>query len=148
MGPLRRTIFPYRFHFQTINTHIFTPEPLTGDIDHDRHLVLDALRKGHAFIGYDLPAKTEGFRFTAQGAGGRAWMGDEISSKGGVTLQIRLPLRTWCHLLKDGQVIKAWRDRVNCTHITSEPGVYRVEVFIPFYFRRRGWIFSNPIYIR
>ena len=34
-----------------------------------------------------------------------------------------------------------------CSHITTEPGVYRVEVYIPYRGKRRAWIFSNPIYI-
>ena len=54
-------------------------------------------------------------------------------------------LEQWC---KDGKPVKTWRMRENCTYITSEPGVYRVEAYIHFRGRRRGWIFSNPIYIR
>ena len=75
-------------------------------------------------------------------------MGEEISSNNGVTLQIRLPLRTECHLLKDGQIIKSWNDRDSCAYITTEPGVYRVEAYLKFRGKRRGWIFSNPIYLR
>ncbi len=148
LGPLRRTLFPYEFHFRAINTHILTPEPLSGDLAEDRRAVLEALRAGHAFIGYDLPAPTRGFRFTARGLGKMAWMGDEISTDGGVTLQIRLPQKAECRLLKDGQVIQTWEDRETCTHITSQPGVYRVEIYLPFLGKRRGWIFSNPIYLR
>ncbi len=148
MGPFKRTIFPYTFHFRTVNTHLLVERPLGGDLDQDRQLVYDALRAGRAFIGYDLPAPTRGFNFTAQGKDKPAWMGDEISAKNGVTFQIRLPRRAECHLLKNGQVVKSWRQRETCTHITSESGVYRVEVFIPYRGRRRGWIFSNPIYVR
>jgi hypothetical protein len=31
MGPLRRTVFPYEFHFRGINTHVFIPRPLGTD---------------------------------------------------------------------------------------------------------------------
>lgn len=148
LGPLRRTIFPYEFHFQAINTHLLIPEPLSGDLFEDRRMVLDALRQGNAFIGYDLPASTRGFRFNAQGSSGLAQMGEEVSSRNGVTLQIRLPLRTECRLLKDGEPVKIWRNRENCMFITTEPGVYRVEVYIHYLGKRRGWIFSNPVYIR
>ena len=51
-------------------------------------------------------------------------------------------------VIKDGQVIKTWRKREICTYITTEPGVYRVEVFLSYLGRRRGWIYSNPIYVR
>jgi hypothetical protein len=148
MGPIKRTLFPYEFHFQAVNTHIFTPEPLEGDVDHDKHLVLDALRKGHAFVAYDLPAPTRGFTFNAQGMNSQAWMGDEIKGTNGVTLQISLPLRTECHLIHNGKIVKSWDDCEKGTHITTEPGAYRVEAFIPFRGKRRGWIYSNPIYVR
>ena len=148
MGPFKRVLFPYEFHFRAINTHIQTREPLSGDSDTDKKRVLEALKRGQAFVGYDLPASTKGFNFQAQGLNSKAAMGEEISSINGVTLQIRLPLRTECHLLKDGEIIKSWDDRDSCTHITTKPGVYRVEVYIEFRGKRRGWIFCNPIYVR
>jgi hypothetical protein len=148
LGPLRRTLFPYDFHFKTINNHLFIPHPLCGDLYKDRLMVLDALRKGNGFIGYDLPAPTQGFRFSAQGSDGTAIMGDEITINKGITLQIRLPMRTECRLLKDGRIVKTWNNRENCTYITAEPGVYRVETYIQYLGRSRGWIFSNPIYVR
>jgi predicted metal-dependent phosphoesterase TrpH len=148
MGPIKKILFPYEFHFQAINTHILTPEPFRGNLETDKLLVLDALKNGRAFIGYDLPASTKGFNFRAQGFNSMAWMGEEIKSANGVTLQIRLPHRTECHLIKDGQTIKSWNDCEICTHITSEPGSYRVEAYHKFRGKRRGWIFSNPIYLR
>lgn len=148
MGPLRRTLFPYEFHFRAVNTHIYVPRPLSGDLAEDRKMVLGALARGCSFIGYDLPHPTRGFRFTAQGKDVLACMGDDISAKNGITFQVRLPLPVECRLLKDGNVVKTWVKRETCTHITTEPGVYRVEAYIPFHGKRRGWIFSNPIYVR
>jgi hypothetical protein len=148
MGLLRRTVFPYEFHFRAINTHLLLTRPLSGDIFQDRRLILEALREGRAFIGYDLPAPTQGFRFRAQGTDGIVSMGEEIKCRNGVTMQIRLPLRSECRLLHNGKLVKIWRKSENCTYITSEPGVYRVEVYIHYLGRMRGWIFSNPIYVR
>ena len=148
LGPLRRTLFPFELHFRAINTHLMIPKPLSGDMFEDRRLILEALRQGHAFIGYDLPHPTRGFRFSAQGRDGAAIMGDGTHCQNGVTLQIRLPIRTECRLIKDGKPIKTWKNRENCTYITAEPGVYRVEVYINYLGRRRGWIYSNPIYVR
>lgn len=148
MGPLRRTLFPYEFHFRAVNTHLLLPEPLTGDLAADKRLIYGAFSQGHAFIGYDLPAPTRGFRFTAKGRDALAWMGDELPARHGVTFQIRLPRRAECKLVKDGKVLKVWQYRETCTHITAEPGVYRVEVFIDYLGRSRSWILSNPIYLR
>lgn len=149
LGPIQRTIFPYLYHFQSINTHLMVDQELSGeDFEADREIIYGALRSGHAFIGYDWPASTRGFRFSAQGQDSNVIMGDEIRVANGVTLQIRLPMRTECRLLKDGQVIKTWEERDNCTHITNQPGVYRVECTIQYLGRQRTWIVSNPIYVR
>jgi hypothetical protein len=148
MGPLRRTLFPYEFHFQAVNTHLLVPEALTGDVETDRRLIYDTMAVGRLFIGYDLPASTRNFRFTAQGLEQKATMGEEILVHNGVTLQIRLPRPVECRLVMNGKVIKNWSKRETCTFITSEPGVYRVEAYIDYLGRRRGWIFSNPIYIK
>jgi hypothetical protein len=148
LGPIKRTVFPYKFHFSTINTHILIHEPLNGEVAHDRRVILDSMAVGHCFIGYDLPAQTRGFRFTAQGRDKSVMLGDEIESDGGVTLQIKLPESTDCRLLRNGVVIQRWTKHQVCTHITTEPGIYRVEVFRSYLGRNRGWIFSNPIFIR
>jgi hypothetical protein len=148
IGPFRRIVFPYEFHFRGINTHILTHKQLSGDLMEDKELVLNALKRGNSFIGYDLPAPTTAFRFTAQGHNTNVTMGDEIPSTNGVTFQIRLPVPTSCRLIKHGKILKTWENRQTCTYITSEPGAYRVEAVIDYLGKTRGWIYSNPIYVR
>lgn len=148
MGPLHRVIFPYEFHFRAVNTHALLPGPLSGDATMDRSLVYKALAAGHCFVGYDLPAPTNGFRFTAQGRDGMVIMGDEIPAKFGVTLQARVPHHAEIRLVKDGQAIQTWKNQLACTHITTEPGVYRIEAYRNYLGKKRGWIYSNPIYVR
>ncbi len=148
IGPLSRIIFPYGFHFQTVNTHLFLTGPLTGDSNPDRKLVYEAMGNGRAFIGYDLPASTKGFRFTAQGRDKTVIMGEEIPAKGGVTLQAKLPFPAELRLIKDGQLLQKWDMQTACTHITTEPGVYRIEAHKSYLGRKRGWVYSNPIYVR
>jgi hypothetical protein len=148
MGPLHRKVFPYEFHFRAINTHVMLPQPLTGDAREDRRMVYEALAAGNCFVGYDLPAQTRGFRFTAQGRDRNAIMGDEIPSAGGVTLQAVLPGPADIRLIKDGGLLRTWKGSQACTHITTEPGVYRVEAWRNHLGSKRGWIFSNPIYVR
>jgi hypothetical protein len=104
---------------------------------------------GHCFVGYDLSAPTRGFRFTGQGLEKTAVMGDEIRAKNGVTLQVKLPLAAAeIRLLKNGQVVVSSKNTMSCTHITTEPGVYRVEAYRRYLGKLRGWIYSNPIYVR
>jgi hypothetical protein len=148
MGPIHRIIFPYEFHFRTVNTHALLSDPLTGDVTSDRSLIYKAFAAGHCFVGYDLPAPTKGFRFSAQGQNDSVIMGDEISAKNGVTLQAKLPSTAEIILLKDGMPLQTWKNQQACTHITTEPGVYRVEAYRSYLGKRRGWIYSNPIYVK
>ena len=148
LGPIRKKLFPYEEHFKAINTHLLIPESLNGDVIHDKKLILDALRRGHAFIGNDIPASTRGFRFLAHFAEGEAIMGDTITAKESTTLQIKLPHSSESRLLKNGEVIHTSRKRGTIIHKVKEPGVYRAEAYIFYKGKQRGWIFSNPIYIR
>ncbi|MFM8321215.1 MAG: CehA/McbA family metallohydrolase [Chloroflexota bacterium] len=148
LGPIRRVLFPYEFHFQAVNTHLLLDKPLCGELEEDRAALLRALRLGRAFIGYDLPASTRGFRYTAHGYDQTATMGEEISAQRGVTLQVRLPAKAECRLVRHGQVVQRWDNQQHCSYITSQPGAYRVEVYLQFQGARRGWIFSNPIYVK
>jgi len=147
MGPLRRTIFPYEYHFSTINTHLLVPQPLTGNLAVDRQMIYSALAQGHAFVGNDLPASTKGFRFSAHGHQGDVIMGDEISGEHAVTLQIRLPQQAECRLICNGEVLKTIKGEA-LTHLVTQPGIYRVETYLHYLGKRRGWIFSNPIYVK
>jgi hypothetical protein len=147
LGPLHKIIFPYEYHFSTINTHTLMPTPLTGDLIRDRKMVFDALASGHCFIGYDLPAPTNGFHFSAQSKDSTAIMGDEITPAGAVTLQAKLPSAAEIRLVKNGKVIKSAHSE-RLVHITDEPGVYRIEAYKRYLGKLRGWIFSNPVYLK
>lgn len=148
MGPIHRVIFPYEFHFRAVNTHVFIPEPLSGDVPTDKKMIYEAIANGHCFVSYDLPAPTRGFTFRAKGLERSAIMGDEIPAKGGVTLQAHTPANADISLLKDGDVIGTWRNQQTLTYTATEPGVYRVEAHRRYLGKKRGWIYSNPIYVR
>jgi len=148
LGPIKRQLFPYEQHYRAVNTHLILTEPLSGNLLADKRLIYQALATGHAFVGYDLPAPTKGFRFSAHSDRKDHIMGDTIEGSQSVTLQIKLPQAAECLLIKDGEVIKTSHKRVSLIHRVEEPGVYRVEAYIEFKGKRRGWIFSNPIYVR
>lgn len=148
LGPLRRVIFSYAFHFKTVNTHVFIPQLLTGDVNVDKKMIYEALTEGHCFVAYDLPADTRGFTFKARGLIQSVIMGDTLPAKGGVTLQAHLPSPAEIHLIQDGKQIGIWKNSYACAHTVTEPGVYRVEVYRNYLGRKRGWIYSNPIYVR
>lgn len=147
LGPIKRILFPFDFHFRTVNTHVLTEEPLSGDVEIDRQRIFSAIRRGHCFVGYDLPAPTRGFRFSAIGDDDQVIMGDRLRSGFGVTLQVRLPARAHLRLLRNGVKIEEWDNCEAAVHTATNPGAYRVEASIYYKGRMRGWIYSNPIYI-
>lgn len=147
LGPWQLIIFPYEQLFRTVNTHLLLDEPLTGDFERDKPRVLEAIGRGRGWVGYDLAAKTSGFRFSAQ-SGNRGTMGDDIFLDGQVALQVVLPTRGEMRLIHNGNAVAGVKHDLSLTYLTDRPGAYRVEAFIPFKGRRRGWIFSNPIYVR
>lgn len=148
LGWLRRQVYPYEFHFKAVNTHVLLDQPLSGDYPSDSRRVIDAIGQGRSFIGYDLPAATRGFRFSANGREAKAAPGEELSAQNGVTFQIKLPQAADCRLIKDGKLLRRWEKETIGTYITKEPGIYRVEAYLRYKGRNRAWIFSNPIYIR
>ncbi|MGB9586129.1 MAG: hypothetical protein ACPL7A_01765, partial [Anaerolineales bacterium] len=73
--------------------------------------------------------------------------GQKIPLQNGVTFKIKLPYAAECILVKNGVPHKRWVQRDSCTYIANEAGVYRVEAYLHYLGQRRGWIFSNPIYV-
>ncbi len=149
-GALRKVLFPYEFLFRQINTHVLVDSAPAGDVAADRRLVLDALARGHCFVAYDGAAPARGFRFTANSERGTAIMGDEVVNRSGLTLQAAAPSVGSLRLLRDGAEIGRWDNETHASHgvPAGEGGVFRVEVHVNFKGRLRGWIYSNPIYVR
>lgn len=147
LGPLSREVFPYKYLFQTSNLHVLTEEVLNGQLDHDKEVVCEALRGGHCFTAYDLLGDTRGFRFTARSGAAEAIMGDEITLQSQIVFGVSSPQRAHIRLLRDGEVVACTRGKK--LHYTArEQGVYRVEAYRRYLFRKRGWVFTNPIYVR
>jgi hypothetical protein len=148
LGFLSHVIYPYEFHFRAINTHLVLAEPLAGDLPTDRDAIYQALAAGHCFVGYDLPCSTRGFRFSGRGLETAGFMGDELSARGGVTLHAHLPSFAEIRLLKNGKMVQLAQRATDLAYHATEVGVYRIEAYRKFLGRKRGWIFSNPIYLR
>ncbi len=146
-GPLKREIYPYEFLFRAVNTHILTDEPLSGDAAQDKKQILNAIGQGNAWVGYDMAHQTKGFRFSGKGRT-KGIMGQEIKMDAGATLQVIAPARANIRMIRHGEVVAAIDNETSLTHIPVEAGAYRVECYIPFEGKERGWIFSNPIYLR
>ncbi|MGD8791150.1 MAG: CehA/McbA family metallohydrolase [Anaerolineae bacterium] len=146
-GPISRVVLPYDYLFHSLNTYLLSPAPLTGNLARDKALVYDALRAGRGFLGYERPAPVEGFLFWARSGGAEATMGEELALVATVELRVSVPAPARLRLLRDGQVVARGRGR-KLALVSHRPGVYRVEAYRRHAGRRRGWLFSNPIYVR
>jgi hypothetical protein len=147
LGPLVREVFSYKHLFRSSNLHILTEEVFNGQLDHDKKVIYEALKEGHCFTAYDLLGDTRGFRFTARSGATEAIMGDEITLETQILFEVSSPQRAHIRLLRDGTIVAHTRGK-KLHYAATEQGVYRVEAYRRYLFRERGWVFTNPIYVR
>jgi len=148
VGPLKRLVFPYKYHFKTINNHLLLKEQLTGEAQKDSKSILDALRKGNSFIANDLIKSSKGFRFYLCSKNSKILMGESYRFQKNLRLQVILPHTADCIIFKNGSHYHQVIGKNNIEIEVSSPGIYRVECYKWFLGRKRGWVFSNPIYIK
>ncbi len=148
LGFLHKTIFPYEFHFSAINTHVILESPLNGDAENDSRAILEAVKRGRCFVANDMLAQSRGFQFYGKVEDQFIPMGSEDKFRTGMEISIHSPQKSECRLLKDGQVVQIWNNKTEFEYKVDSPGVFRVECYRNYLGKKRGWIFSNPIYIR
>jgi hypothetical protein len=147
IGPFHKAVFDYEYLFRAVNTHVLLDSPLSGDADSDGRRILDALRIGSAWVAYDLPARTTGFRFTAEGKDAAAGMGGDIPLHTGPVLKSSLPARARWKIIHSGAGTIREGVGTEVAYRPTEKGAYRLEAWRSFRGRLRGWIFSNPIHV-
>ncbi len=134
---------PYAVSFRLVRLHVLIEEnkPLNATS------LIEAIRAGHVFIGFDFLGDTSGFVFEAENPGERKIQGDEISLGTDTKLQLRSPVPASMTVFKDGALLLAL-DGVTSREIpVKDRGVYRAEFYLP----QMGdlpWIISNPIYVK
>jgi hypothetical protein len=144
IGPFSRTVFPYEYLFRCVNVHLLIERPLSGDVSIDKSLIYRALAGGHGWIGYDRLGPTTGFRFLARSMANSAGIGDEIKRAGAVNFEVETPAPANIRLIRVGKGVVARKRGRTLKYTTADPGVYRAEVTRG----GRGWVYSNPIYVR
>jgi len=138
---------PYETSFRLVRLHVLLqpPQPL------EQSSLLEAIRAGHSFIGFDIFGDTSGFTFEVQTPTETKIQGDEIPLQTDTLLRIQTPVASRLVLFKDGAVILNESGITTKEIPVTERGVYRVEVYLPQIEQIIGekpWIISNPIYIR
>ena len=146
-GPLEphRTLFhvqldPYERMARFVNTHVLARE-LTEPA------LLDSLRAGRVFIGFDGLADSRGFLWLAQGDAGQAVMGETLAFSAGTRLRAASPLPCRFTLLKDGTAVHQQEGRA-LEWLPPGPGKYRVEAELYVVDEWVPWVYANPIELR
>ena len=152
----------YATIFRLARQHVFIEKdkPLT------RESLVDALKSGRSFIGFDVLGDTRGFRFEArrEGVSGQIFqMGTSVLSgmieynpyvevpPGDILLTSGSPKPGRFVIFRDGEIVHQSEITPEVTLKADKTGVYRVEVYLDQLgppFDKMPWIISNPIYVR
>jgi hypothetical protein len=128
---------PYARMSRFVGTHILAAE-LTEPA------VLDALRAGRAFVGFDQLADSTSFVWLAQNQHGRAVTGERLAFAADTTLRAAAPHTCRFIVMKDGAAIHREVGRA-MAFVPPGPGKYRVEAELDVAGAWVPWIFANPI---
>ncbi|HET9526278.1 MAG TPA: hypothetical protein VFO99_08935, partial [Pyrinomonadaceae bacterium] len=92
---------PYETSFRLVRLHVLTNDDKVLLPEH----LLDAIKAGHCFIGFDIFGETSGFKFEAQTPGETKIQGDEIQLHTDTRLRIHTPIASRIVLFRDGSTI-------------------------------------------
>jgi len=130
---------PYDRSFRHVSTHLFLKEQTEEN-------VREALEAGRAYVAFDWMGDPTGFNFQATRGGDVYEMGSEIPA-GDLQLRSVAPLPGRFRLIRNGKEIHQSLGR-RFEHSITEPGIYRLEVWLNLADGPQIWILSNPIYVR
>jgi hypothetical protein len=147
LGPLEpgRKLFhlqldPYERSARFVNTHVLAREL-------SETAILEGLRVGRVFVGFDHIAESAGFRWWVRDAYASAVMGEEQAFSAGARLQALSPLPCRFTVLRDGQILYQHEGR-ELTWPAPGPGNYRVEAELRVLDDWVPWVYANPIRLR
>jgi hypothetical protein len=146
-GPLEpnRELFrfqpdPYERMARFVNTHV-----LVRDLTEPK--LLDSLRSGRVYVGFDLIADSAGFRWLAEGRNGKAVMGETARFSADSRLRALSPEPCRFTVVKDGSPVYQSEGRV-LDWAPPGSGKYRVEAELTVLGEWVPWVYANPIELR
>jgi len=145
-GPLRRKVFPYRFLFESLNVHLLSEKPLSGDGRTDKASILSALKSGRFWIGNDSAGPTKGFRFEVRGRV-TAQMGGQAPLDQSLNLVASAPQPCIFKVVHNGEETYLSDSTTLLNLDVSDPGYYRIECIKESASGEKTWIISNPIFV-
>ncbi|PYS98176.1 MAG: hypothetical protein DMF63_17310 [Acidobacteria bacterium] len=151
--PLGIKLDPYETIFRIARIHVL----IEKDKEFNRESLIEAIRAGNFFVGFDAIGDTTGFVFRIEDIEVRTSADDHspVPKRGELTgrnLEAIAPAPARFVVYKNGDVIAEVKATPIATGISAmDPGVYRVEVYrddLGPPFDKIPWIISNPIYVR
>jgi hypothetical protein len=137
----------YEMSFGLVRTHVL----LEKDKELTRENLVEALKQGKTFIGFDVLSDTSGFMFSAENGVETRIMGGEISlGENPVSLKAVAPQTARFVFFKNGEKVSESEQNTQANLQIKEKGTYRVEVYLDSLgspFNETPWIISNPIYV-
>jgi len=146
-GPLEpgRKLFhvqldPYERMARFVNTHVLAHE-LT------ELALLDSLRAGRVFVGFDLIVDSSSFQWFASNGSNIAVMGETAAWSSQQRLHARSPVPCRFTIMKDGE--KAFQaEGRNLDWAPPGSGKYRVEAEVKVAGEWVPWVYANPIQLQ
>lgn len=137
----------YATIFRLFRIHVLLPKdkPLT------RESLVEAMKNGHYYTGFDTLGDSRGFMFAAESGGSAAVMGDEIALSGAVRLKLAAPVPARFVVFRNGEKFNESAAVTEASLDISEKGTYRVEAYLDQLgspFDKMPWVMSNPIYVK
>jgi hypothetical protein len=131
---------PYERIARFVNTHVLAQEL-------SEPAILDALRAGRVFVGFDMIADSSSFRWFAAAGTNQTVMGETAPFSKETRLHALSPLRCRFTVLKDGSVVYRQEGRA-VEWAPPGPAKYRVEAELKVLDKWVPWVYANPIQLQ
>jgi hypothetical protein len=131
---------PYERSARYVNTHLLAREL-------SEPAILEALRAGRVFVGFDLIADSSGFQWLAAEGATRTVMGEAGVFAPATRLRARSPVPCRFTVLKDGDIVLR-QDGRELDWAPPGPGRYRIEAELNILGDWVPWVYANPIELR
>jgi len=140
LGPFKISIYPYKVHFRTLQTHLFfDSEPATDHAAFQAQL-LQAFRDCRLYFTNERWGPTQGFRLWVESGKTVAGIGDSVPTGRNVRLLAQWPARARYEVVYNG--FPMWRGEGHELAVNLHlPGVYRIAL----HRNGRVWLMTNHI---
>jgi hypothetical protein len=141
----------YGVSFRAFVNHVVLNRPLTGDATIDASELLSAVREGRMYTSIDGLAHLGGFAMKAGSGTATARPGEYLAIEGPAAIEARVTAPEGSKLVvrRNAEVLYETDSDTLRIDIGTQPGVYRIEAFLPPRVSASSvpWVLTNPIYV-